>query len=311
MSHIPAPASADAHTHSCMSPPIVRQVVPKLNWSCPSDATWVNPLASLACTNADEVRAARMHAALDCIYQELCDLPCCCNPARCACMHQSLRNHLSSCGAHACDGLNFGMCTCNMQVVLMLKSSDRVAHDLELLSRTQGSTSDTSATATTPVDGAPATDPTTTTTTASSQASSPSAAASIPQVPALQPTLVLRKWYDLRPEREWRCFVRGDALVGVCQRDATQHFPQLTANTAVDSEDESDYDSDGSSESGSQAGSQPDGQLEADTGAAEVQAVLSAEAKHAGVKLKEFFERRLQGHFHLQDCECGLCVGLG
>ncbi|GFH20173.1 uncharacterized protein HaLaN_17253 [Haematococcus lacustris] len=48
------------------------QVVPKLNWSCPSDATWVNPLSSLACDNAE-------------------------------------------------------------QVVLMLKSSDRVAHDLELL----------------------------------------------------------------------------------------------------------------------------------------------------------------------------------
>jgi len=31
------------------------QVVPKLNWSCPSDATWVNPLSSLACTNADQV----------------------------------------------------------------------------------------------------------------------------------------------------------------------------------------------------------------------------------------------------------------
>lgn len=38
---------------------------------------------------------------------------------------------------------------------------------------------------------------------------------------------MLRKWYDLRPEREWRCFVAGGKLVGVCQRDVTQHFPQL------------------------------------------------------------------------------------
>lgn len=33
------------------------KVAPKLNWSTPSDATWVNPLATLACTNADEVGA--------------------------------------------------------------------------------------------------------------------------------------------------------------------------------------------------------------------------------------------------------------
>ena len=31
------------------------QVVPKLNWSCPSDATWLNPAATLACGNAEQV----------------------------------------------------------------------------------------------------------------------------------------------------------------------------------------------------------------------------------------------------------------
>ena len=30
-------------------------VVPKLNWSCPTDATWVNPSTTLCCTNADQV----------------------------------------------------------------------------------------------------------------------------------------------------------------------------------------------------------------------------------------------------------------
>eukprot|EP00798_Chlamydomonas_sp_ICE-L_P008640 gene8640-34088_t len=52
-------------------------VVPKLNWSCPSDATWVNTLASLSCSSAE-------------------------------------------------------------QVVLMLKSSDRVAHDIDILRRQPG-----------------------------------------------------------------------------------------------------------------------------------------------------------------------------
>ncbi|UPQ98080.1 cell division cycle protein 123 [Chloropicon primus] len=30
-------------------------VMPKLNWSCPKDATWINPLSSLRCENAEEV----------------------------------------------------------------------------------------------------------------------------------------------------------------------------------------------------------------------------------------------------------------
>ena len=40
-------------------------------------------------------------------------------------------------------------------------------------------------------------------------------------------TLVLRKFSALRPERSFRCFVRGRRLVGVCQRDCSAHFPQL------------------------------------------------------------------------------------
>ena len=43
-------------------------------------------------------------------------------------------------------------------------------------------------------------------------------------------TLVLKKWYDLKPGREFRCFVaRGGALRGISQRDVTQHFPELAA----------------------------------------------------------------------------------
>jgi hypothetical protein len=47
------------------------------------------------------------------------------------------------------------------------------------------------------------------------------------------PVLVLCKWHDLRPEREFRCFVKGGDLVGACQRDISQHFPQLAAPTAI------------------------------------------------------------------------------
>jgi hypothetical protein len=75
-------------------------------------------------------------------------------------------------------------------VVLLLKASDRIAHDLSALS----------------------------------EAASAAAAAGAPP-PA--PSLALRKWYDLRPEREFRCFVRAHELVAISQRDVSQRFPQL------------------------------------------------------------------------------------
>lgn len=39
--------------------------------------------------------------------------------------------------------------------------------------------------------------------------------------------LALRKWYDLRPEMEFRGFVRGGLLVGVSQREVTGFYPGL------------------------------------------------------------------------------------
>lgn len=48
-----------------------------------------------------------------------------------------------------------------------------------------------------------------------------------PQVLQLPPQLVLRRWHDLLPEREFRCFVCGHRMVAISQRDPSQHFPQL------------------------------------------------------------------------------------
>lgn len=31
-------------------------VVPKMNWSCPSDATWLSPFNNMQCSSADQVR---------------------------------------------------------------------------------------------------------------------------------------------------------------------------------------------------------------------------------------------------------------
>jgi hypothetical protein len=75
-------------------------------------------------------------------------------------------------------------------VVLLLKASDRIAHDLSALSEA-------------------------------------AAAAAASGAPPPAPTLALRKWYDLRPEREFRCFVRAHELIAISQRDVSQRFPQL------------------------------------------------------------------------------------
>lgn len=48
----------------------------------------------------------------------------------------------------------------------------------------------------------------------------------------MQHVVALRKWYNLKPGREFRCFVVGNRLVGACQRDVTQRFPGLAAEAA-------------------------------------------------------------------------------
>ncbi|GAX75040.1 hypothetical protein CEUSTIGMA_g2484.t1 [Chlamydomonas eustigma] len=123
-------------------------VIPKLNWSCPSDATWVNPSTTLLCSNPD-------------------------------------------------------------QVMLMLKSSVRVTHDLEILRDRQQQQQHSAVT-------------------------HDSAAESGVQQSTIPPVLVLRKWCNLLPEREFRCFVRSRNLVGVCQRDVSQHFPQMVETGTPD-----------------------------------------------------------------------------
>jgi hypothetical protein len=111
-----------------------RGAVPKLNWSCPMDAMWVNPTASLSCCNAKEV-------------------------------------------------------------VMMLKSSDRIMHDVEILMQLEG----------------------------------------------LPAELVLRKYQQgMRPEREFRAFIKRKQLLGVSKRDVSQRFPQLSSQREDHGESELD-----------------------------------------------------------------------
>ena len=155
----------------------------------------------------------------------------------------------------------------------MLKSSDRIAHDIEILQQLQQPQQpcNTSAAplAQQPIDAhlpaAQGSDlspsppvlpndsqsPLVATLEASETGPSPtlpdsqptpSASAAIPALPRCSAVLVLRKWADLRPEREFRCFVRAGNLVGVCQRDVSQHFPQLTSEASRGTSDHSPSD---------------------------------------------------------------------
>ena len=50
---------------------------------------------------------------------------------------------------------------------------------------------------------------------------------------AVEPVLVLRRFCDIRPESEFRLFVRDGALVVACQRDAGECFPSLARGTSA------------------------------------------------------------------------------
>lgn len=97
-------------------------------------------------------------------------------------------------------------CTNADEVLLLLRASDRVAHDIcHALAE--------AAAAAAAVE--------------SSGRSSSAAGSDAPAPAAVQHCLALRRWYDLQPGREFRCFVRGQALVGASQRDLTQCFEFL------------------------------------------------------------------------------------
>ncbi len=45
--------------------------------------------------------------------------------------------------------------------------------------------------------------------------------------PMIEYELILRKWSNLHASMEFRCFVSKHTLVGICQRNHTQHYPHL------------------------------------------------------------------------------------
>ncbi|KAJ3247520.1 hypothetical protein HDU78_003933 [Chytriomyces hyalinus] len=91
-------------------------------------------------------------------------------------------------------------CKTSADIFLLLKSSDFIAHDL-----------------TCPFDACSA--PNETETPDGGDASTVS--------DFQEYELILRKWYDLNPSMEFRCFVGNHVLLGACQRDVLNYYPFL------------------------------------------------------------------------------------
>lgn len=94
------------------------------------------------------------------------------------------------------------------EVLLLLKSSDRAAHDLACVRRLQGAVHQSSI----------------------ASAGSGAAQGSEDQgdgTPTVRPQLVMKRYHKLDYGMEFRCFVKNECLVGISQRDPTQHFPAL------------------------------------------------------------------------------------
>lgn len=160
--------------------------------------------------------------------------------------------------------------------MLLLKGSDRVAHDLDLLAHINNSDSSSRSQQ-------------------QQQATSTSGAASQQHQPHQQQAplpaeLVLRAWVPLAPEWQFRVFVHNHAVAAVSQRDPSQHFPQL-AGLCGSSSSSSDSSSSGSQQE--QEEQQEEQQLQDGIQAR----VLAFHRSHIG------------SSFPLQDCECERGLG--
>lgn len=197
------------------------RVVPKLSWSCPK----VGGLRKeLACTVAlMSVLLHLLHAAAGSPAAVAGEIER--RVLATASLPTLLLRHLPCLASLPQDAVWMSpssslACTNADEVLLLLRASDRVAHDIchavaEAAAGAAGTSSSlvgsNAAAAAGHVAAAAAPD----------GGSAPAAAE------AVQHCLALRRWYDLQPGREFRCFVRGQALVGASQRDLTQCFEFL------------------------------------------------------------------------------------
>jgi hypothetical protein len=103
-------------------------------------------------------------------------------------------------------------CTSAQQVLSLLASSRRAAFDLELSSQLAQPSAAAGGDAY-----------------AAAGAAAGAGAGHAQAAAAAAPVLVLRRWEELEPAREFRVYVNDHAPVVVCQRDPCRYFPELQA----------------------------------------------------------------------------------
>ena len=135
---------------------------------CLQDAVWLKPSRDIACRTSDEVRIFNPFQ-----YRSLLRV----GQAAFSLMGCDGAGHMFECHNPASNHLNFKASGFSSQVLLLLQSSDRIAHDIcDALPECGGGS------------------------------------AAISDAPEL--TLVLRQWRALASGREFRCFVAGGELAG-------------------------------------------------------------------------------------------------
>jgi multidrug efflux pump subunit AcrA (membrane-fusion protein) len=111
-------------------------------------------------------------------------------------------------------------CTNADQVVLLLKSSDRVAHDLDVLTTMRQEQQQQQQQEQQEQQQQQEQRQ-------QQQQEQQQQQRQQDRTAPLAAQLVLRRWRELLPQREFRCFVHDHALIAASQRDPSQHFPQL------------------------------------------------------------------------------------
>lgn len=156
------------------------EAFPKLMWSCPRDATWINAGENIRCVSAADV--IMLLKSSDFVVHDLCHPFDCCAD-----------------GGGERDGQGAGVGDCDAQGVDARGGVERASPGL-------GSGAESTAED------------------ASRAAEAEAEAWRRPR----KVVLALRKWFDgLRTCMEFRCFVRDEQLVGISQRDCTQAFDFL------------------------------------------------------------------------------------